>query len=50
MGASEIPGYAAVISGELEDSLGSGWRVITGPQEASDIGPFFRDVWAAVGS
>jgi CO dehydrogenase/acetyl-CoA synthase gamma subunit (corrinoid Fe-S protein) len=39
-----------VISGELEDSLGSGWCVITGPQEACDIGPFFRDVWAAVGS
>jgi acetyl-CoA decarbonylase/synthase complex subunit gamma len=45
-----IPGYAAVISGELEDALGGGWRVITGPQEASDIAPFFRDVWAAVGS
>jgi acetyl-CoA decarbonylase/synthase complex subunit gamma len=44
-----IPGYAAVISGELEDSLGSGWRVLTGPQEASDIAPFFRDVWTAVG-
>ena len=45
-----IPGYAAVISGELEDALGAGWRVLTGPQEASDIAPFFRDVWAAVGS
>jgi len=45
-----IPGYAAVISGELEDALGSGWRVLTGPQEASDIAPFFRDVWSAVGA
>jgi acetyl-CoA decarbonylase/synthase, CODH/ACS complex subunit gamma len=45
-----IPGYAAVISGELEDALGPGWRVLTGPQEASDIGPFFRDVWSAVAS
>ena len=45
-----IPGYAAVISGELEDALGAGWRVLTGPQEASDIAPFFRDVWSAVAS
>jgi acetyl-CoA decarbonylase/synthase complex subunit gamma len=41
-----IPGYASVISGELEDALGGGWRVLVGPQEASDIAPFFRDVWA----
>jgi len=40
-----IPGYVAVISGELEDGLGAGWRVLTGPQEASDIAPFLRDVW-----
>jgi len=40
-----IPGYAAVISGELEDALGDGWRVLTGPQEASDLAPFLRDVW-----
>ena len=53
MGAAErvshrtviIPGYASVISGELEDALGDGWRVLVGPQEASDIAPFFRDVW-----
>jgi acetyl-CoA decarbonylase/synthase complex subunit gamma len=42
-----IPGYVSVISGELEDALGDGWRVLVGPQEASDIGPFFRDVWAS---
>jgi CO dehydrogenase/acetyl-CoA synthase gamma subunit (corrinoid Fe-S protein) len=42
-----IPGYVAVISGELEDALGEGWRVLVGPQEASDLAPFFRDVWAA---
>jgi acetyl-CoA decarbonylase/synthase complex subunit gamma len=45
-----IPGYAAVISGELEDALGPSWRVLTGPQEVADIGPFFRDVWSAVAS
>jgi acetyl-CoA decarbonylase/synthase complex subunit gamma len=58
MGATErvthktviIPGYAAVISGELEDALGDGWRVLTGPQEASDIAPFFREVWASAAS
>jgi acetyl-CoA decarbonylase/synthase complex subunit gamma len=55
MGATEkvahrtviIPGYVAVISGELEDALGDGWRVITGPQEASDLAAFFRDLSAA---
>jgi acetyl-CoA decarbonylase/synthase complex subunit gamma len=40
-----IPGYVPAISGELEDALGDGWRVLVGPQEASDIAPFFRDVW-----
>jgi acetyl-CoA decarbonylase/synthase complex subunit gamma len=45
-----IPGYVSVISGELEDALGDGWRVLVGPQEASDIGPFFRDVWGTGGS
>jgi acetyl-CoA decarbonylase/synthase complex subunit gamma len=43
-----IPGYVSVISGELEDALGDGWRVLVGPQEASDIAPFFRDVWGAL--
>ncbi len=43
-----IPGYVSVISGELEDALGDGWRVLVGPQEASDIAPFLRDVWATV--
>lgn len=56
MGAAErvshrtviIPGYASVISGELEDAMGDGWRVLVGPQEASDIAPFFRDVWGII--
>ncbi len=43
-----IPGYVAAISGELEDVLGDDWKVLVGPQEASDIGPFFRDVWEKV--
>jgi acetyl-CoA decarbonylase/synthase complex subunit gamma len=43
-----IPGYASVVSGELEDALGDGWRVLVGPQEASDLAPFFKDVWSAM--
>jgi acetyl-CoA decarbonylase/synthase complex subunit gamma len=38
-----IPGYVAVIAGELEDAVGGGWRVVTGPQEISDVGAFFKD-------
>jgi acetyl-CoA decarbonylase/synthase complex subunit gamma len=40
-----IPGYVAAISGELEDALGDGWRVLVGPQEAADLAPFLRDIW-----
>ncbi len=43
-----IPGYVAVIAGELEDTLGDGWRVLVGPQEASDVGAFFREIWESV--
>lgn len=40
-----IPGYAAGISGELEEELG-GWTVTVGPREASQI-PKFLKVWKA---
>jgi len=40
-----IPGYVAVISGELEDSL-PGWNVYVGPQEASDIPSYLKEVWS----
>lgn len=36
-----IPGYAAGISGELEEELG-GWNVIVGPREASQIPKFLK--------
>jgi acetyl-CoA decarbonylase/synthase complex subunit gamma len=36
-----IPGYAAQISGELEESL-PGWTVVVGPQEASDLESFIK--------
>jgi acetyl-CoA decarbonylase/synthase complex subunit gamma len=38
-----IPGYAAGISGELEEELG-GWKVTVGPREASQI-PKFLKAW-----
>ncbi len=36
-----IPGYVAQISGELEENL-PGWRVLVGPQEASDLESFIK--------
>ena len=39
-----IPGYVAVIQGEMEDAL-PGWEVLVGPQEASDIPAYVKDVW-----
>ncbi|MHB0912346.1 MAG: acetyl-CoA decarbonylase/synthase complex subunit gamma [Armatimonadota bacterium] len=36
-----IPGYVAQISGELEEAL-SGWEIVVGPQEASDLAPFMK--------
>jgi acetyl-CoA decarbonylase/synthase complex subunit gamma len=36
-----IPGYVSQISGELEDSL-PGWRVMVGPEEASDLESFVK--------
>ena len=36
-----IPGYVAQISGDLEESL-PGWRVLVGPQEASDLESFIK--------
>jgi acetyl-CoA decarbonylase/synthase complex subunit gamma len=38
-----IPGFAAQISGELEENL-PGWEVIVGCQEASDIPSFVKNV------
>ncbi|RJP82241.1 MAG: acetyl-CoA decarbonylase/synthase complex subunit gamma [Candidatus Zixiibacteriota bacterium] len=45
-----IPGYVAVIQGEMEDAL-PGWEVLVGPQEAADVPAYVKDVWLpAVGS
>lgn len=37
-----IPGYVAVISGELEEQ--SGWEVLVGPKEASGIPSFLKNL------
>jgi acetyl-CoA decarbonylase/synthase complex subunit gamma len=39
-----IPGYVAMISGDLEDKL-PGWNVMVGPQESADIPSYLKDVW-----
>lgn len=36
-----IPGYVAVISGELEEK--SGWKIIVGPKEASGLPSFLKN-------
>jgi acetyl-CoA decarbonylase/synthase, CODH/ACS complex subunit gamma len=41
-----IPGYAAGISGELEEELGAGWTITVGPREASQIPKFLKN-WKA---
>ena len=40
-----VPGYAAVISGELEEEQ-SDWKILIGPREAAHI-PAFLKVWKA---
>ncbi len=37
-----IPGYAAGMSGELEEEL-PGWKITIGPREAAHIPPFLRE-------
>ncbi|MBC8278833.1 MAG: acetyl-CoA decarbonylase/synthase complex subunit gamma [FCB group bacterium] len=37
-----IPGYVSTISGDLEEAL-PGWKVVVGPQEASDLAPFLKN-------
>ncbi len=39
-----IPGYVAILKGELEEALG-GWEILVGPQEAADIPAFLKEVW-----
>ncbi|MBN2058796.1 MAG: acetyl-CoA decarbonylase/synthase complex subunit gamma [Deltaproteobacteria bacterium] len=39
-----IPGYAASISGEMEEEL-PGWEIMIGPRDASLIPKYLRDNW-----
>jgi len=41
-----IPGYVAVIKGELEEAL-PGWEIMVGPREAIDIGNYLKRKWMA---
>jgi acetyl-CoA decarbonylase/synthase complex subunit gamma len=38
-----IPGKAARLSGEIEEM--SGWQVLVGPRDSSDIGKFLKEKW-----
>lgn len=38
-----IPGYAAVIQGDLEEEVGSDWAVHVGPREASAIPAYLKE-------
>jgi len=38
-----IPGYAAVILGDLEEEVGSDWSVKVGPREASNIPSYLKE-------
>jgi acetyl-CoA decarbonylase/synthase complex subunit gamma len=38
-----IPGKAARLSGEIEEL--SGWQVLVGPRDSSDIGKFLKEKW-----
>jgi acetyl-CoA decarbonylase/synthase complex subunit gamma len=42
-----IPGYVAVISGELEEDLGPDWEVIVGPREAAHLPRFLKELSGA---
>ncbi|MEN6443537.1 MAG: acetyl-CoA decarbonylase/synthase complex subunit gamma [Methanoregula sp.] len=38
-----IPGYAAPLSGRIEDA--TGWKVLVGPRDAAEIGEYLHDEW-----
>jgi acetyl-CoA decarbonylase/synthase complex subunit gamma len=42
-----IPGYAAPLSGRIEEV--TGWKVFVGPRDAADIGEFLEKEWVAKG-
>ncbi len=42
-----IPGYVAVLSGDLEEELPD-WEIMVGPNEAADIPAYFKKIWNPV--
>ncbi|MFA5331951.1 MAG: acetyl-CoA decarbonylase/synthase complex subunit gamma [Methanoregula sp.] len=38
-----IPGYAAPLSGRIEDA--TGWKVLVGPRDAAEIGEYLHQEW-----
>jgi acetyl-CoA decarbonylase/synthase complex subunit gamma len=38
-----IPGYAAPLSGRIEEA--TGWKVLVGPRDAAEIGDFLHEEW-----
>jgi acetyl-CoA decarbonylase/synthase complex subunit gamma len=38
-----IPGYAAPLSGRIEEA--TGWKVMVGPRDAAEIGEFLNEEW-----
>ncbi|MCX6357929.1 MAG: acetyl-CoA decarbonylase/synthase complex subunit gamma [Candidatus Aureabacteria bacterium] len=44
-----IPGYVAMMSGDLEDKL-PGWNIMVGPQESADIPVYLKEVWTRLGT
>jgi acetyl-CoA decarbonylase/synthase complex subunit gamma len=42
-----IPGYAAPLSGRIEEA--TGWKVLVGPRDAAGIADFLQEAWKAQG-
>ncbi len=42
-----IPGYAAPLSGRIEDA--TGWKVMVGPRDAAEIGGYLHEEWKKQG-
>jgi acetyl-CoA decarbonylase/synthase complex subunit gamma len=40
-----IPGAVAVVSGDLEEELGSDWEVMVGPREAAHLPGYLKEMW-----
>ena len=40
-----IPGAIAVVSGDLEEELGSDWEVMVGPREAAHLPGYLKEMW-----